>query len=127
MSLEVVPPDLDLGALLATFCFGRPMSFEVVDLAFCFGFCSVTRTLLLLASGHRLSPTINPTPFSHPETFWVRLHSNLVNGHNIDLFSCHLKVAHNPCYLDFVKVPSNMRTVGEAPIEINRLTSSKLK
>ena len=48
MSLEVVPPDLDLGALLATFCFGRPMSFEVVGLAFCFVFCCVTQTLLLL-------------------------------------------------------------------------------
>ena len=95
-------------------------------LSFLFWFCCVAWTLLCwtllhLASRHRLCPVINPASFWHLETFLVGLHGNLVNGQNIDLFSCCFKMACNPQCLDLLKAPSNMGTMGEAPIKINRL------
>ena len=52
--------------------------------------------LWLHSACHGLSSVISNAPFWHLLSFWIWLHDNLVNRWNIDLFSCGLKMAHNP-------------------------------
>ena len=59
--------------------------------------------LWLHSTYHGLSSVISNAPFRHLLSFQIRLHDNLVNRQNIDLFSCHLKMAHNPRCLNTPK------------------------